>query len=243
METRKKWKWCLRTRCDRLIKAEMSGCGAVLSDVACIQCNCGEIWCFVCQEAAHWPATCEQAKIHQQLLDQRKTETKTYFVEAKRCPSCSYPIEKSGGCQHMVCGRCRVEFCWVCLHEWKAHGNMLKCPSEAVTTSTYELNNSRTVSMRQFFNDLALKHHEKRIAPPANKHGVLTVAKRMARRKRKTRRVSRKTVESANLCDPFYGCENEMKLLTKSFSFIDEARFILEYFAVLLSHCSLRQVG
>ena len=143
----------------------------------------------------------------------------------------------------MVCGRCRVEFCRVCLHEWKAHGNMLKCPSEAVTTSTYELNNSRTVSMRQFFNDLALKHHEKRIAPPANKHGLLTVAKRMARRKRKTRRVSRKTVESTNLCDPFYGCENEMKLLTKSFSFIDEARFIFEYFAVLLSHCTLRQVG
>ena len=227
METSKKWKWCPRTRCDRIIKAEMSGCGAVLSDVACIQCNCGEIWCFVCQEAAHWPATCEQAKRHQQLLEQSKTETKTYFVEAKRCPSCSYPIEKSGGCQHMVCGRCHFDFCWVCLQEWRYHGGSLRCPTEEVPTSTYELNNSRTLSTKKCFTELAVKHHQKRASLPVDKQGLVTVARRMAQRKGKTRCTYRKTADLPRLCNPVYGCEREMKLLTNSYSFIKEACFIL----------------
>lgn len=31
------------------------------------------------------------------------------------CPGCSSPIMKDGGCNHVKCGRCRVEFCWACM--------------------------------------------------------------------------------------------------------------------------------
>jgi hypothetical protein len=31
------------------------------------------------------------------------------------CPRCASPILKEGGCNHMRCGRCRVEFCWACM--------------------------------------------------------------------------------------------------------------------------------
>lgn len=31
------------------------------------------------------------------------------------CPSCSAPISKSGGCNHMQCGKCRAHFCWACM--------------------------------------------------------------------------------------------------------------------------------
>ena len=31
------------------------------------------------------------------------------------CPGCSSPIMKDGGCNHVRCGRCRVEFCWACM--------------------------------------------------------------------------------------------------------------------------------
>ncbi|KAH4102806.1 hypothetical protein HBH46_119550 [Parastagonospora nodorum] len=34
---------------------------------------------------------------------------------AKPCPQCGVNIEKSGGCDHMTCHRCRHGFCWVCL--------------------------------------------------------------------------------------------------------------------------------
>ncbi|KAL3798644.1 hypothetical protein ACHAW5_008399 [Stephanodiscus triporus] len=31
------------------------------------------------------------------------------------CPGCASPIIKDGGCNHVKCGRCRVEFCWACM--------------------------------------------------------------------------------------------------------------------------------
>ena len=31
------------------------------------------------------------------------------------CPSCSVPIVKSGGCNHMRCSHCRAQFCWACM--------------------------------------------------------------------------------------------------------------------------------
>ncbi len=31
------------------------------------------------------------------------------------CPGCASPIMKDGGCNHVKCGRCRVDFCWACM--------------------------------------------------------------------------------------------------------------------------------
>ena len=31
------------------------------------------------------------------------------------CPGCSSPIMKDGGCNHVKCGKCRVDFCWACM--------------------------------------------------------------------------------------------------------------------------------
>ena len=34
---------------------------------------------------------------------------------AEPCPSCGVMVQKSGGCKHMVCAKCKFEFCWTCL--------------------------------------------------------------------------------------------------------------------------------
>jgi IBR domain, a half RING-finger domain len=31
-----------------------------------------------------------------------------------KCPQCRSRVEKNSGCQHMTCGFCRYEWCWVC---------------------------------------------------------------------------------------------------------------------------------
>ncbi|KAK0634033.1 hypothetical protein B0T14DRAFT_508265 [Immersiella caudata] len=36
----------------------------------------------------------------------------------KKCPGCSWPIEKNSGCAHMTCIKCSHHFCWNCLGEW-----------------------------------------------------------------------------------------------------------------------------
>ncbi|KAH9174701.1 hypothetical protein EDB89DRAFT_462865 [Lactarius sanguifluus] len=33
----------------------------------------------------------------------------------KKCPGCAAPIERTEGCNHMTCTRCRTHICWVCL--------------------------------------------------------------------------------------------------------------------------------
>jgi len=36
-------------------------------------------------------------------------------ARTRPCPSCSAPIEKDGGCNHMRCGKCNASFCWACM--------------------------------------------------------------------------------------------------------------------------------
>ncbi|KAL3779172.1 hypothetical protein HJC23_002023 [Cyclotella cryptica] len=36
-------------------------------------------------------------------------------MHTRPCPGCSSPILKDGGCNHVRCGKCGVNFCWACM--------------------------------------------------------------------------------------------------------------------------------
>merc|ERR1711879_465836 len=37
------------------------------------------------------------------------------------CPKCNTHINRSGGCNHMICGSCGQHFCYICGGDWEAH--------------------------------------------------------------------------------------------------------------------------
>ena len=48
---------------------------------------------------------------------------KDLWTEA--CPGCGASIEKNGGCPHMSCFRCKLEFCWTCMRPYRNHDSEL----------------------------------------------------------------------------------------------------------------------
>ena len=95
-----------------------------------INCPCGTSYCFQCLKEAHRPCSCE---IIQKFLSlNRNTSLEDYdkrWIEAntKECPNCHQKIQKSQGCNYMLCdkkaGGCGKAFCYVCETDWELHSN------------------------------------------------------------------------------------------------------------------------
>jgi ariadne-2 len=106
---------CPGVECDRVVWAR--------PQAGRIQCDgCDTQFCFMCSYPYHAPNSCETIK-KWHLKCQDDSETQNYIlVHTRDCPACKVCIEKNGGCSHMTCNRCKHEFCWVCLQDWKSHG-------------------------------------------------------------------------------------------------------------------------
>ncbi|QRW08394.1 RING finger protein [Ceratobasidium sp. AG-Ba] len=67
--------------------------------------------------------TCEISKLWLKKC-QDDSETANWIKSnTKECTKCQSTIEKNGGCNHMTCKKCKMEFCWVCMGPWSEHGN------------------------------------------------------------------------------------------------------------------------
>lgn len=63
-------------------------------------------------------------------------ETKTWMnANMRRCPSCSVPITKNGGCNQMKCLHCHVNFCWACM-KLRTKCRPYNCHYNAVNSAT-----------------------------------------------------------------------------------------------------------
>jgi ATP-dependent RNA helicase DHX8/PRP22 len=74
--------------------------------------DCGLITCTTCDES-HPGITCHMNKAARFGHEEFERWIK---ANAKKCPKCSVPIEKDGGCNHVICRLCRAHICWVCLN-------------------------------------------------------------------------------------------------------------------------------
>jgi len=92
-------RWCSSPKCKEVIDRNPK------TDF--VQCGCGHKMCFLCGENWHEGKECADVE-HEGFKKWSKGRN------VKRCPKCSFRIEKLGGCNHITCSRCSHDFCWLC---------------------------------------------------------------------------------------------------------------------------------
>lgn len=86
-----------------------------------VKCVCGEKYCLKCGNYVHEASLCPPPP------STLRAETASWIKwHTKKCPSCSQPIEKNLGCNHMTCRQCKYNFCWLCLGPWSPKCNCIK---------------------------------------------------------------------------------------------------------------------
>ena len=113
-------RWCPTAGCDTVLKR---GKGKGADKLKCNKCK--RSLCFSCNEVWHEGRTCEQAANGVMAAYRRSHDV-------RQCPECHTTIERSEGCNHMTCTRCRFQFCWLCSRRYTKHHfafwNLWGCP-------------------------------------------------------------------------------------------------------------------
>ncbi|XP_036452245.1 ankyrin repeat and IBR domain-containing protein 1 isoform X2 [Colossoma macropomum] len=164
-------RWCPRAGCDRAVRLAGQGPGASASDplsfpllqAPAVDCGKGHLFCWECQGEAHEPCDCQTWKMWLQKVTDMKPEELAGVSEAyedaanclwllsnsKPCANCKSPIQKNEGCNHMQCAKCKYDFCWICLEEWKKHssstGGYYRCTRYEVIQQVEEQSKEMTV--------------------------------------------------------------------------------------------------
>lgn len=114
-------RWCPGKGCERVACAVSAAAMEAEGNIA--HCDkCVQSFCLVCGEEPHAPVACKDlAKWNEKCRNESETAN-WILANTKSCPKCVSRIEKNQGCNHMTCQRCKYEFCWICMGDWKDHG-------------------------------------------------------------------------------------------------------------------------
>lgn len=109
-------RFCVGPNCKMVFKANEVLAKRVICTI------CKTMFCFKCGDSYHAPTDCVTIK-NWLTKCADDSETANYLsAHTKDCPQCNVCIEKNGGCNHMQCYKCKFDFCWLCLGDWKGHG-------------------------------------------------------------------------------------------------------------------------
>lgn len=92
-----------------------------LANVAIVSCPNSHEFCFDCQYENHLPCPCWLVKKWVKRCEDDSETANWIEANTQSCPRCHTQIEKNGGCNHMKCQKCTLEFCWICLGDWAVH--------------------------------------------------------------------------------------------------------------------------
>ncbi|XP_049788774.1 ankyrin repeat and IBR domain-containing protein 1-like isoform X1 [Schistocerca nitens] len=144
VESNRSIKWCPMPGCGRAVRLPEyeqplpgSRSGSPPPTSHAVDCGNGHFFCWECLGEAHAPCGCQQWQQWQRKISEVRpeelrascTETEDaanclwLVTNSKPCPNCKSPIQKNEGCNHMKCSKCKCDFCWVCLENWKKHSS------------------------------------------------------------------------------------------------------------------------
>uniref|UniRef100_A0A8C4YZ13 RBR-type E3 ubiquitin transferase n=1 Tax=Gadus morhua TaxID=8049 RepID=A0A8C4YZ13_GADMO len=164
-------RWCPRAGCERAVRLnsqETRGSSAnplsfALLRAPAVDCGKAHLFCWECQGEAHEPCDCDVWKLWLQKVSEMRPQelggvSEAYedaanslwmLTNSKACASCKSPIQKNEGCNHMQCAKCKYDFCWICLEEWKKHssstGGYYRCTRYEVIQQVEEQSKDMTV--------------------------------------------------------------------------------------------------
>ncbi|XBW35780.1 hypothetical protein QEN19_001352 [Hanseniaspora menglaensis] len=87
-----------------------------------VSCLASHKFCLSCKKEFHSPITCNLLKKWFNKINDGNESLNWVLNNTQPCPTCDVDIEKVDGCNHMKCGFCKHEFCWICQKDWSAHG-------------------------------------------------------------------------------------------------------------------------
>uniref|UniRef100_A0A2L2YRV2 RBR-type E3 ubiquitin transferase n=1 Tax=Parasteatoda tepidariorum TaxID=114398 RepID=A0A2L2YRV2_PARTP len=76
--------------------------------------SCHLEWCFNCHAPWHDVLTSKQFQKGDRLLRSWAKERNHGQLNAQKCPKCKIYIQRTTGCDHMHCTRCKTDFCYKC---------------------------------------------------------------------------------------------------------------------------------
>jgi len=162
VQCNKKMKWCPAPDCPNAIRVS-STYGAHSKAGFPVKCQCGFEFCFGCKiDKVHLPITCSMMKNWMKKCADDSETLNWISSNTKDCPKCSNPIEKNGGCNHMICyhGQCKYNFCWMCLGDWKKHqGSGYDCNAYKDPKNIDDINKAKTnLQKYMFYHDRYMNH-------------------------------------------------------------------------------------
>uniref|UniRef100_A0A672T875 E3 ubiquitin-protein ligase parkin n=1 Tax=Sinocyclocheilus grahami TaxID=75366 RepID=A0A672T875_SINGR len=106
---------------------QMGGVLCLAPGCSLVCCLCQFVFCRDCKAEFH-EDPCRQRTDTGYIADEdaalharwEQASQETISETTHLCPKCQVPVEKNGGCMHMVCPRpqCKFEWCWFCRVEW-----------------------------------------------------------------------------------------------------------------------------
>ncbi|ERF70109.1 hypothetical protein EPUS_00296 [Endocarpon pusillum Z07020] len=88
-----------------------------MSERLCICEDCSYAFCSVCKKGWHGELTSYSLcnpRSEKELTEEEKATAEYLALHSTPCPTCSAPCQKTMGCNHMICFKCRTHFCYLC---------------------------------------------------------------------------------------------------------------------------------